>query len=136
MFLGRMIDSIMPGSNGSFFDLVKGESIRKSLKSIRTHDSPMSKTSHMILKRYFCNEKNLFIEKYNSKQIDNATLKDFVLQRRLGQGSFRTVASANHRRKSVAMKILEKHHIVKLKQIRHVINECHLLGAIHCPFIV
>ncbi len=89
----------------------------------------MRTTSQMTMKKDF-------IEKYNHKQIDNAILNDFIIQRRIGGGSFGTVALAIHGKKRIAMKILEKQHIVKLKQIRHVINECHLLGAIHCPFIV
>jgi serine/threonine protein kinase len=96
----------------------------------------MITTSHMMLKNHFLNEKNHFIDIYYNKQLDNATLKDFIIQRRIGGGSFGTVALASHGKKQLAMKILEKQHIVKLKQIRHVINECHILGAIRCPFVV
>jgi hypothetical protein len=107
-----------------------------SLKSLIKSEPPMVTTASMILKNYFLNEKNHFIDKYNHKQLDNAILNDFFIQRRIGGGSFGTVALANHGKKQIAMKILEKQHIVKLKQIQHVINECHLLGAINCPFIV
>ena len=51
----------------------------------------------------------------------------FLIQRRIGGGSFGTVALVNHGQKQLAMKILEKQHIIKLKEIQHVINECHLL---------
>ncbi|CAF0865896.1 unnamed protein product [Adineta steineri] len=147
MFFERMIDSLMPveSSRKTPSSYLKSPSnssglitpySQTSLKSIITYDSPIITTSNVLLKNQFLIEKNHFIEKYNSKQIDNAILNDFIIQRRIGGGSFGTVAFAIHKKKQIAMKILEKQHIVKLKQIRHVINECHLLRAIHCPFIV
>ncbi|CAF0805766.1 unnamed protein product [Rotaria sp. Silwood1] len=148
MFFGRMLDSLMLGessrkilSTSYLTSSPKSSGLitplsHTSLNSTITYDRSQMVKSHLILRNHFLNGKNHFIDKYNHKQVDNAILNDFIIQRRVGGGSFGTVVLATDRKKQIAMKILEKQHIVKLKQIRHVINECHLLGAIKCPFIV
>ncbi|CAF4416646.1 unnamed protein product, partial [Adineta steineri] len=88
MFFERMIDSLMPveSSRKTPSSYLKSPSnssglitpySQTSLKSIINYDSPIITTSNVLLKNQFLIEKNHFIEKYNSKQIDNAILNDF-----------------------------------------------------------
>ena len=93
-------------------------------------------TASLILHNYIANEKLYFEQTISAVQVDNARLDEFTIIRRIGAGSFGTVALITHGKKRLAMKILEKQHIVKLKQVRHVITECHLLRALRSPFIV
>ena len=107
-----------------------------SVQSITSTNAPLITTPHMMLRNHFLTEKNYFVDTYGKKQVDNAIFADFTIQRRIGGGSFGTVVLALHGKKQVAMKVLEKQHIIKLRQTRHVIDECRILGALRCPFIV
>ena len=53
-------------------------------------------------------------------------------------GSFGRVRLAKETRskKYVAIKILKKAEIIRLKQVDHIVSECCLLGSINHPFIV
>lgn len=107
-----------------------------SIQSITSANAPLTTTPQMILRNHFLTEKVYFVDSYSKKQPDNAMLSDFIIQRRIGGGSFGTVVLALHGKKQVAMKVLEKQHIIKLRQTRHVIDECRLLGSLRCPLIV
>ena len=65
-------------------------------------------------------------------------LSDYTIERTLGTGSFGRVKLAKNKTngKYVAIKILKKAEIIKLKQVDHILNEIKILTLIHHPFLV
>ena len=65
-------------------------------------------------------------------------LSDYQIDRTLGTGSFGRVKLAKNKStgKYVALKILKKAEIIKLKQIDHIMNEIRILTMIDHPFLV
>jgi len=61
------------------------------------------------------------------------TLADFELVRRLGDGSFAQVVLARHKhsKKQYAIKIIDKHLILRHKQTKYIKNERFLLDKIN-----
>lgn len=66
------------------------------------------------------------------------SLSNYQMDRTLGTGSFGRVKLAKHRTsgKYVAIKILKKSEIIKLKQVDHILNETKILSIIDHPFLV
>ncbi|CAF0971197.1 unnamed protein product, partial [Didymodactylos carnosus] len=77
-----------------------------------------------------------FNVKYAQQLIQNAKLEDFELQRTIGTGSFARVMLVKHGNQSLALKVMEKHSIVELYQVNHILSEKRILQSINCPFIV
>ena len=65
-------------------------------------------------------------------------LSDHTTERTLGTGSFGRVKLAKNKTngKYVAIKILKKAEIIKLKQVDHILNEIKILTLIDHPFLV
>ena len=65
-------------------------------------------------------------------------LSDYQIDRTLGTGSFGRVKLAKNKStgKYVALKILKKAEIIKLKQVDHIMNEIRILTMIDHPFLV
>ena len=65
-------------------------------------------------------------------------LSDYTRERTLGTGSFGRVKLAKNKStgKYVAIKILKKAEIIKLKQVDHIMNEIKILSLIDHPFLV
>ena len=65
-------------------------------------------------------------------------LSDYTIERTLGTGSFGRVKLAKNKTngKYVAIKILKKAVIIKLKQVDHILNEIKILTLIDHPFLV
>ncbi|KAJ3061438.1 camp-dependent protein kinase catalytic subunit, partial [Rhizoclosmatium hyalinum] len=67
-------------------------------------------------------------------------IQDFKLVRTVGTGSFGRVHLAHHVASNtyVALKVLRKHDVVKLKQVEHTLDEKRILEALSngCPFLV
>eukprot|EP00831_Metopus_contortus_P025916 TRINITY_DN2218_c0_g1_i7.p1 TRINITY_DN2218_c0_g1~~TRINITY_DN2218_c0_g1_i7.p1 ORF type:complete len:340 (+),score=18.65 TRINITY_DN2218_c0_g1_i7:216-1235(+) len=63
---------------------------------------------------------------------------DYELLKVIGVGSFGRVRLAREKRtkKILAIKVLKKSEIIRLKQVDHIISECCILGMIDHPFIV
>ena len=102
-------------------------------------------------------EREKFLERMENPLRQNARLEDFDLVRTIGTGSFGK-NSNNHRsiffidlscvgrvllvthrdssNEKVALKILDKQVVVKMKQIDHTLAEKRILQALSCPFIV
>ena len=85
---------------------------------------------------YLENAKQDFDSKYSSPAKNTAKLEDFELKRTVGTGSFGRVMIVQHGSQSLALKIMEKHTIVKLKQVEHTLSEKKILQAIKFPFLV
>jgi len=85
---------------------------------------------------YLDNAKQEFDNKYAHPTKNNARLDDFNLQRTVGTGSFGRVMIVQHGSQTLALKIMEKQTIVKLKQIEHTLSEKRILQAIRFPFLV
>ncbi|CAF3778857.1 unnamed protein product [Rotaria sp. Silwood1] len=85
-------------------------------------------------------EKEKFIEKIENPIRQNGSIDDFELMRTIGTGSFGRVILVKHRTDAVneklALKILDKQVIVKMKQIDHTLAEKKILQALSSPFIV
>lgn len=66
------------------------------------------------------------------------SLRDFVLLKVVGQGSFGKVMQVRKKDQGsiYAMKVLKKSHIVKRNQVAHTKTERNVLGRIKHPFIV
>lgn len=77
-----------------------------------------------------------FDTKYAQPSKNTAKLEEFQLQRTVGTGSFGRVMIGQHGQQTVALKIMEKHTIVKLKQVEHTLSEKKILQAIKFPFLV
>ena len=82
------------------------------------------------------NAKQEFETKYAQPAKQTAKLEDFQLQRTVGTGSFGRVMIVQHNGQSLALKIMEKQTIVKLKQVEHTLSEKRILQAIKFPFLV
>ena len=65
-------------------------------------------------------------------------LSDYTIERTLGTGSFGRVKQEKNKTngKYVAIKILKKAVIIKLKQVDHILNEIKILTLIDHPFLV
>lgn len=65
-------------------------------------------------------------------------LDDYDIKKTLGTGSFGRVKLARNKAtgKFVALKMLKKAEIIRLKQVDHVLSENSILGSISHPFIV
>ena len=65
-------------------------------------------------------------------------LTDYEMDRTLGTGSFGRVKLAKNKKdgKYVAIKILKKSELIKLKQVDHILNEIKILSLIDHPFLV
>ena len=85
---------------------------------------------------YLENAKQEFENKYAQPAKQTAKLEDFQLQRTVGTGSFGRVMIVQHGNQSLALKIMEKQNIVKLKQVEHTLSEKRILQAIKFPFLV
>ena len=85
---------------------------------------------------YLENAKQEFDNKFASPAKQTAKLEDFQLQRTVGTGSFGRVMIVQHNGQSLALKIMEKQTIVKLKQVEHTLSEKRILQAIKFPFLV
>eukprot|EP00696_Hemimastix_kukwesjijk_P018859 gnl/Hemi2/7919_TR2732_c0_g11_i1.p1 gnl/Hemi2/7919_TR2732_c0_g11~~gnl/Hemi2/7919_TR2732_c0_g11_i1.p1 ORF type:complete len:403 (-),score=65.14 gnl/Hemi2/7919_TR2732_c0_g11_i1:211-1419(-) len=72
------------------------------------------------------------------KQKGKLSLADFQLLRTLGTGTFGRVKLCKFRgdNKFYAIKILKKAHIIRLKQLDHILSEKNLLSRLAHPFIV
>ncbi|CAF4158234.1 unnamed protein product [Rotaria sp. Silwood2] len=99
-----------------------------------------TKRSQTEIHTFLEKEKERFIEKIENPIRQNANLDDFELTRTIGTGSFGRVVLVKHRKDSekenIALKILDKQVIVKMKQIDHTLAEKKILQALSCPFIV
>ena len=73
-----------------------------------------------------------------TSRLDQCTVSDFVLGKTLGTGSFGRVRHALCvlTDEYIALKILKKSAVVRLKQVDHIISEKTILKAISHPFIV
>ena len=85
---------------------------------------------------YLENAKQEFDAKYAQPSKQTAKLDDFTLQRTVGTGSFGRVMIVQHSTQALALKIMEKQTIVKLKQVEHTLSEKKILQAIKFPFLV
>lgn len=65
-------------------------------------------------------------------------LSDYELGETLGTGSFGRVKLARNKRSNeyVALKLMKKQEIIKIKQVDHIYNEISILSEIEHPFIV
>jgi protein kinase A len=116
------------------------------------------KRSQSDIQTFLDKEKEKFIERIENPIRQNARLEDFDLIRTIGTGSFGKKKSpkrksisrifvsiigrvllVTHRDSSnekIALKILDKQVVVKMKQVDHTLAEKKILQALSCPFIV
>lgn len=65
-------------------------------------------------------------------------LSDYIFEQTLGTGSFGRVKLARNKKTDhyVAIKIMKKAELIKLKQVDHIMNEIRILTVIDHPFLV
>ena len=78
------------------------------------------------------------MEEFNKVKPKKIKLEEYQMDRTLGSGSFGRVKLAKHKKdgKYVAIKILKKGELIKLKQVDHILNEIKILTMINHPFLV
>ena len=78
------------------------------------------------------------MEAFNKVKPKKINLSDYDMNRVLGSGSFGRVKLAKNKSdgRYVAIKILKKAEIIKLKQVDHIHNEIKILSMIDHPFLV
>ncbi|XP_046544762.1 cAMP-dependent protein kinase catalytic subunit alpha isoform X4 [Haliotis rubra] len=107
---------------------VKEDRLRRDLQRLYLWD----------VKQFLAEAKEQFTAKWEKPAVANACLDDFDRIKTLGTGSFGRVMLVQHKatRNYLAMKILDKQKVVKLKQVEHTLNEKKILNAIDFPFLV
>lgn len=95
---------------------------------------------HIIeLENYLKRTKKDFEVKWKADFKPTATIADFQIMKTLGTGSFGRVVLAQHRQKEgklLAIKMMEKKHVIKTKQVQHTISEIRIMDAVNFPFMV
>ena len=78
------------------------------------------------------------MEDFNKVKPKKVKLSDYEMDRTLGSGSFGRVKLAKHKKdeKYVAIKILKKYELIKLKQVDHILSEIKILSLVNHPFLV
>ena len=77
------------------------------------------------------------MEEFNKIKPKKIKLSDYETDRTLGSGSFGRVKLAKKKDGDyVAIKILKKAELIKLKQVDHILNEIKILSMIDHPFLV
>ena len=117
-----------------------------------------SKQSQNDIQAFLDKEKDKFIEKIENPIRQNASLDQFELVRTVGTGSFGKFTGreepadrhcsprsgrvllvtrrSDESNEQIALKILDKQVVVRMKQIDHTLAEKKILQALSCPFIV
>lgn len=69
---------------------------------------------------------------------NKVNLSDYTFEQTLGTGSFGRVKLSKNKKTGnyVAIKILKKYEIIKLRQVDHILNEISILSMINHPFLV
>ncbi|XP_046339335.1 cAMP-dependent protein kinase catalytic subunit alpha isoform X3 [Haliotis rufescens] len=138
-----------PGKGASCPDLPplrrdKGQLLKKydTREATRVKDDRMRRELQRLylwdVKQFLAEAKEQFTAKWEKPAVANACLDDFDRIKTLGTGSFGRVMLVQHKatRNYLAMKILDKQKVVKLKQVEHTLNEKKILNAIDFPFLV
>lgn len=88
---------------------------------------------------YLKRAKKEFEAKWKAPFSSNAEISDFEIMKTLGTGSFGRVVLCRHRSRSAqlyAMKMMEKKHVVKTKQVAHTISEIRIMDSLNFPFMI
>ena len=78
------------------------------------------------------------MEAFNKTMPKKVNLSDYTFEQTLGTGSFGRVKLSKNKKTGnyVAIKILKKFEIIKLRQVDHILNEVKILSMIDHPFLV
>lgn len=88
---------------------------------------------------YLKKSKKQFDQKWSTDFKPNASADDFISMRTLGTGSFGRVMLVRHKQKGdklFAMKMMEKAHVVRTKQVDHTHSEIRIMDAMNFEFLV
>ncbi|KAI8062382.1 kinase-like domain-containing protein [Gongronella butleri] len=81
---------------------------------------------------------SFFSRRKQHKKHRKLCLNDFVLKRTVGMGACGRVhlAQSKHNKKHYAVKTLDKYHVVRKNQVKHINNEFSILRDLSHPFLV
>jgi len=90
------------------------------------------------VKMYLTRASEEFSRKWEEPPKSNASLTDFELRKTLGTGSFGRVMLVQHKstNRYMALKILNKDKVIKMKQVEHTLSEKKILYCVSFPFLV
>lgn len=110
--------------------------IRGKLRRISSSSSAPSPVE--LYKAILAHGREEFDKKFDSASERPFGLSDFHIIKTLGTGSFGSVHLSQHKHSGsyVALKVLNREKVVRMKQVEHTLNERKILQAISFPFIV
>ena len=78
------------------------------------------------------------MDEFNKIKPKRINVSDYQIEQTLGTGSFGRVKLSKNKKTGnyVAIKILKKFEIIKLRQVDHILNEIKILSMIDHPFLV
>lgn len=99
------------------------------------NDIPIDQSDTVVLSP---SKRRILVALPETSRLDGSSVHDFIMGKTLGTGSFGRVRHAIHRvsQECVALKILKKTAVVRLKQVDHIISEKNILRGLSHPFIV
>lgn len=103
------------------------------------NDSDSEKRAYITDWNDFLEKAKVYFEQQWSKREENkVNISDFEPVQTIGTGSFGRVylARAKNTDNYYAIKVLEKHQILKMKQLEHTLNEKRILQSTDFPFII
>lgn len=134
------IPGIFPQQNTSPFFVWPPTQNLLDTRHILTPEMDQKLQKHFVeFENYLKKAKKDFETKWKAEFATRGSLSEFQIMKTLGTGSFGRVVLAQHRKKEgklLAIKMMEKKHVVKTKQVQHTIAEIRVMDAVNFPYMI